>query len=80
MDHPREHITHPQGEDEDWICICGNRPDQDGFFPCDSDGNEVEPTPAEWKTNWYVCLRCGRMIDQDNLEVVGRTQNAMLLV
>ena len=75
----KEHITHCLTEAEDWICICGNRPTSDGFYPCDSDGNEVDPTFADWKTNWYVCLRCGRMIDQDTLEVVGRTQEVKLL-
>jgi hypothetical protein len=43
----------------------------DGFFPCDSEGEEVEPTLEEWTSNWYVCARCGRIINQDTLEVVG---------
>ena len=29
-------------EDMDaWLCICGNRPDFDGFYPCDRDGGPV---------------------------------------
>jgi hypothetical protein len=75
----KEHIRHSSEADEDWICMCGNRSHSDGFYPCDIDGNEVEPTPADWKTDWYVCLRCGRLIDQNTLEVVGRTQKVKLL-
>lgn len=64
----------------EWICFCKNTPQYDGFYPCDPDGNEVEPTPEEWTTNWYVCTRCGRMIDQQTLRVVGvRYANAVSL-
>ena len=34
------------------------------------EGNEVEPV-AGWD-NLYVCARCGRIINQDTLEVIGR--------
>ena len=71
----KEHITHEAGGDDEWLCICGNRPISDGFFTCDSEGNEVEPTPKDWTTNWYVCGRCGRIIDQNTLEVVGRNED-----
>jgi hypothetical protein len=74
------HITHDVEYDEAWICICGNRPTSDGFYPCDQDGNEVEPTPTEWKTNWYVCGRCGRMIDQNTLEIVGTIRSVKSFV
>jgi hypothetical protein len=52
-------ITHEADNDEAWVCICGNRPTYDGFYPCDEKGNEVEPV-----TGWndlYVCARCGRI-------------------
>lgn len=54
-----------------WICTCGNTPDSQGFFPCNSNGDYVEPTPEEWKTDSYVCDRCGNIIDMNTLEVVG---------
>lgn len=61
-----------------WICLCGNTPMADGFFPCDHEGALVEPTPEEWTTNWYVCERCGRIIDQATTEVVGfRADNTL---
>jgi hypothetical protein len=69
----KEHITNEQGNDEAWVCLCGNRPDSDGFFPCGKDGNEM--VPAEGWGNLYVCARCGRIIDQDSLEVVGQNSN-----
>jgi hypothetical protein len=75
----KENIIHEAGDKDAWICICGNRPASDGFYTCDKDGNEVDPTPKDWKTNWYVCARCGRMIDLNTLEVVGRNEDFKLL-
>ena len=70
---------HEPQNDEAWVCICGNTPSGDGFFPCNEKGDEVEPTEKDWTTNWYVCFKCGRMIDQDTLEVVGRNEHFKLL-
>lgn len=75
----KEYITHSAGDKDAWTCVCGNRPTSDGFYSCDKEGNEVVPTREAWKTNWYVCARCGRMIDADTLEVVGRNENAKFL-
>ena len=55
-----------------WTCLCGNQAHLAGFYPCDRDGNQVEPTEKDWLTNWYVCDRCGRVIDNRTLIVVGR--------
>jgi hypothetical protein len=55
-----EHIEHENGNDEAWICLCGNSPSDDGFYPIDEDNHEVEPTPSEWKTN-QDC----RQLDED---------------
>ncbi len=65
----KTYITHQAGDKDAWICICKNMPASDGFYPCDEDGNEVEPVKG-W-TGLYVCNRCGRIIDQSSLEVVG---------
>ena len=56
----------------DWQCVCGNIPIEHGFYPCDSNGNEVEPTQQDWTTDCYVCDRCGRIINMYSLSVVGR--------
>lgn len=69
----KEHIKHEEGNDEAWVCICGNQPHEDGFYPCDKEGNEMEPV-SPWE-NLYVCARCGRVINQDSLEVVGQNPN-----
>ncbi len=38
----------------------------------------VGPTVAAWTTPWYVCDRCGRIIDKDSREVVGvRSTNTL---
>ena len=65
-----ERIQHEKGNPEAWLCACGNRPDSDGFLVCDASGNEVEPD-REW-TGLYLCNRCGRVIEQESLKVVGR--------
>jgi hypothetical protein len=65
-----EKITIEDGDA--WVCICGNTTHTSGFYPCDEEGNEVEPTPEQWTTNTYVCFQCGRVINQDTLEVVKR--------
>ena len=75
----KEFITNEAGNDEAWICICGNRPDSDGFYPCDKDGNEIEPTTESGWRELYVCLNCGRIIHQNTLEVVGRNPHPKLL-
>lgn len=76
---PNEFITHEIGSSEAWICICNNKPDDYGFFPCDKDGNEMEPLKGSDWQNLYVCLNCGRIIKQSTLEVVGRNPNPKLL-
>ena len=74
---PAERISHEAGADDAWICICKNTPASDGFYPCDKDGNEVQPVKG-WK-DLYVCARCGRIIDQHTLEVVGQNPHPRLL-
>jgi hypothetical protein len=66
----KESITHENGNEEAWICICDNRTDSDGFFPCNKNGDEMEPSDG-WE-DLYVCGRCGRIIDQHSLEVKGQ--------
>lgn len=63
-------ITHEQQDKDAWVCLCGNTPSDNGFYPCDDKGNEVEPTETDWTTNSYVCNQCGRIINQDTLEIV----------
>jgi hypothetical protein len=75
----KEVISHEKGNDESWICICGNTPVSQGFYPCNADGNEMEPNIG---SNWdglYVCLKCGRIIHQNTLEVVGQNPKPKLL-
>jgi len=72
----RKRITHEAGNDEAWICICGNTPSEDGFYPCDSKGKEMEPVIG-WE-ELYVCAKCGAIIDQKTLEIVGQNPNPVL--
>ena len=70
MDSTSEHISHEQGNVEAWICICGNTPSSDGFYPCNEEGCEMEPE-AGWR-DLYVCGKCGRIINQNSLAVTGK--------
>lgn len=67
-----EYITRTSTAPDSWLCACGNTPAADGFYPCDREGQQVEPTAEAWTTDCYVCARCGRIIHQERLEVVGR--------
>jgi Zn-finger protein len=67
-----ETITFEADDQDAWICFCGNTPRSAGFYPCDLNGNIVEPTEKDWKTDLYVCDDCGRIIDYKTLKVVGR--------
>jgi len=73
-----EFIKRERDDVDAWICICGNAPASDGFYPCDDKGNEIEPTAA-WN-GIYVCLRCGRIIEQGSLRVVGRNSSTPRLL
>jgi hypothetical protein len=65
-----ERITLEGGQMDAWICICGNMPAQDGFYPCDAKGDEMEPVEG-WE-DLYVCAHCGRIVHYPSLEVVGQ--------
>lgn len=68
-----ERISREKGDPHAWICICGNTPGGAGFDTCDAEGNFLEPSRAGSWNGLYRCDTCGRIIDQDTLEVVGRT-------
>jgi len=62
-------ITHEPQDVDAWVCICGNMPSENGFYPCNIEGTEVEPDEY-WNGRLYVCNQCKRMIDQNTLEIV----------
>jgi len=54
-----------------WECLCGNTCMHEGFYPCDTLGNTVEPTERDWPVPLWVCDNCGAIIDQRTGEKVG---------
>lgn len=43
-------------------CKCGNNTFDYGFYPCNEQGEEIEPTNQNnWK-NLYVCAKCGQIL------------------
>lgn len=59
-------------EADDWVCVCGNRPDLSGFYSSTTVGVEVEPDKLTWDGIHYTCAECGRVIDgRTGVEVRG---------
>lgn len=57
---------------DDWmVCLCGNEPDKEGFYPCNVNGEMVEPTEESWNGDLYACDGCGRIIGRSSLQVQG---------
>lgn len=55
-------MTHLEAPEEDYyVCLCGNRPHEEGYQPVDHSGLETHPGP-EW-SGLIRCGRCDRLID-----------------
>src|SRR5579859_2458005 len=52
-------------------CVCGNIPESGGFTACDRQGNQIEPGRHSGWASLYICDDCGRIINEDTLEVIG---------
>jgi|GEM_PF-2395598 hypothetical protein len=70
----KEKITHVINDKDTWLCICGNEPANQGFHTCDKYGVEMEPLIGSNWEGFYFCDKCGRIINKDTLEVVGRKE------
>lgn len=68
----KEKITYEEGYPEAWVCICNNTISTVGFDTCTPEGQLCEPTNDGPWVSHYLCTECGRIIDQDTLEVIGR--------
>lgn len=47
---------------DDWVCVCGNTPDMDGFWPY-MDGREVDASDPGWNGHDVACRSCRRVVD-----------------
>jgi hypothetical protein len=75
----KEHVKQDPDDIAGWECVCGNTTDRAGFAACNSAGNKMEPTiDSDWN-DVYVYNECGRVIDQNTLEVIGRKSNPVLV-
>jgi hypothetical protein len=71
----KEYLKHENQDRDAWICICKYTPTSGGFYPCNEKGFEIEPRIGNGWTYLFVCDACGRIINQDNFEVVGITKS-----
>ena len=46
----------------DWVCICGNGPDAQGFWPY-WEGYEVSPSHPDWNGHDLACRSCRRVVN-----------------
>lgn len=46
----------------DWVCVCGNTPDMDGFWPY-REGYEVSPSHPDWNGHDLACRSCRRVVN-----------------
>jgi hypothetical protein len=63
-------VKHEESNSYAWTCECGNTPGDQGFYPCDPKGVQVEPNVG-W-CGLYVCDECGAIIEPQSHEIVGR--------
>lgn len=49
--------------DQEIECSCGNKSHLAGFYPCNDNGEYVEPIASEWD-DLYKCDRCGQIFRQ----------------
>ncbi|MBB3123285.1 hypothetical protein FHS04_000782 [Mesoflavibacter sabulilitoris] len=67
-----------KGNEEHWICICGNDTMDLGFQTCDKKGNFIEPTTHSLWQGHYACQNCGRIIeDSDTRKIVEQNPFAL---
>lgn len=52
-------ITLDKFDNAEFECECGNNSFDDGFYPCDENGEEMEPTIGSGWDKTYVCATCG---------------------
>lgn len=67
-----EYVGQGEIDPDAWTCLCGNTPMQSGFDTVNDKYQVVEPTITGWTTGLYICMQCGRVIDQDTRKVVAR--------
>ena len=51
----------------DWLCVCGNTPDAQGFWPY-ADGHQVDASDPRWDGHASACRRCRRIVGGWNAE------------
>lgn len=68
----QEYITIEDNNWACWKCVCGNTHNDEGFFPCDKNGNRLESFGTFWDEH-SICERCGRIIDHKVLKVISRS-------
>jgi hypothetical protein len=71
-----ERIPLEKGSDA-WLCLCGNHANRSGFEACDTTGYVTEPDEEHHWPGLYICIECGRIIDQ-NRTVVRRVSEEEL--
>ena len=64
-------ISHAPDEEDGWVCLCGNMAYHQGFYPCNAQGEMVEPKFLERKgpngTYSHCCIsRADQSLNKTN--------------
>ena len=62
-----EQYEEEQEARNNYTCTCGNTADDLGFYPCDENGEEIEPDEDSDWANLYVCGKCKNVINFDEI-------------
>ena len=68
----KETITHTSQDSYDWICLCGNTWETQGFHECDSEGNALDDETVTGPDTLFFCCTCERILDAETLQVYGK--------
>lgn len=49
-------------KEKELTCECGNNTFLYGFYPCDENGNEIEPTIDSNWNGLYICPNCRKIM------------------
>ena len=77
----KQKITNTSDNPNDpWlVCVCRNTAERDGFVTCSPSGAVCPPLPRKWDGIHLCCSRCGRIVNQKTLAIIGQRDPAGLL-
>ena len=73
---PFTHVNVSEFDTNGFLCVCGNTPDSQGAYCCDSNGDYLEDYGDDWPGKLYRCGRCGIVFDEDTGKIIAQQTTA----